>query len=58
LAFRAPQQWYAYGGGSIGEVQSLTYQGENPRSDLNFVFGNNLVGDIVLRVETIFRVKT
>ena len=29
------QQWYACGGGSTGKVQSLTSQGENPRSGLN-----------------------
>jgi hypothetical protein len=31
------QQWYACGGGSTGEVRSLTSQGENPRSGLNWL---------------------
>jgi hypothetical protein len=31
------QQWYACGGGSIGEVQSPISQGENPRSGLNWL---------------------
>jgi hypothetical protein len=31
------QQWYEGGGGSIGEVHSPTFQGENPMSDLNWL---------------------
>jgi hypothetical protein len=31
------QQQYESGGGIIGEVQSLTFQGENPRSGLNWL---------------------
>ena len=46
--FQATQQWCESGGGSIGEVQSSTFQGEgevqsstfqgeNPRSGLNWL---------------------
>jgi hypothetical protein len=31
------QQQYESWGGSIGEVQSPNFQGENPRSDLNWL---------------------
>jgi hypothetical protein len=31
------QQQYESGGRSIGEVQSLAFQGENPRSGLNWL---------------------
>jgi hypothetical protein len=31
------QQQYANGGGSTCEFQSLTFQGENPRSGLNWL---------------------
>jgi hypothetical protein len=32
------QQLYESGGGNTGEVQSLTSQDENPRSDLNWLY--------------------
>jgi hypothetical protein len=35
--FRDSQQWYESVGVSIGEVQSSTFQGENPRSGLNWL---------------------
>jgi hypothetical protein len=35
--FWVSQQQYESGGGSTGEVQSLAFQGENPRSGLNWL---------------------
>ena len=35
--FRTSQQRYESGGDNTGEVQSPTFQGENPRSDLNWL---------------------
>lgn len=35
--FRASQLQYASGGDNKGEIQSLTFQGENPRSGLNWL---------------------
>jgi hypothetical protein len=31
------EQWYASGGDYTGEVQSLTFQDENPKSGLNWL---------------------
>jgi hypothetical protein len=36
--FSVPQQQYESGGDSTGEVQSLDFQGENPRSGLNWLY--------------------
>jgi hypothetical protein len=35
--FQLRKQWYESGGGNTGEVQSRTFQGENPRSSLNWL---------------------
>jgi hypothetical protein len=35
--FWVSQQQYENRGGSTGEVQGLTFQGENPRSSLNWL---------------------
>jgi hypothetical protein len=52
------QQHYASGSGITGEVQSLTFQDENPRPGLNWLYlAISFVDGIVLRAETIFRVK-
>ena len=61
--FHDLEQRHVSGGDNIREVQSPTFQGENPRSGLNWlcltvILFSDLVGDIVLRVRTIFRVKT
>jgi hypothetical protein len=36
--FWVSQQQYASGGVNTGEVQSLTFQDENPRSSLNWLY--------------------
>jgi hypothetical protein len=37
LVFRDSRQRYESGGDNTGEVQSPTFQGENPRSSLNWL---------------------
>jgi hypothetical protein len=51
--FRASQQRYESGGDNTGEVQSPTFQGENPRSGLNWLcLAMSLVEAFVLRAGT------
>ena len=56
--FRVSQQQYASGGDNTCEVQSLTFQDENPRSGLKWLcLAMTLSEGIVLRAGTIFRTK-
>jgi hypothetical protein len=53
------EQRLASGGDCTGEVQNLAFQGENPRSGLNWLCLAMLLDEgIVLRVRTFFRVQT